>query len=333
MQTRSAFKAQIWIVLLAVGLAASVVGQPGRPFDPQAMPDIVAKVNEREIYRSELLTQADVIRAQARQAGQEDPGRLGAKFYREVLDGLIGEMLVYDDSLKRGVGASQEEIVAAISGLEGRYPDAAAFDQALSEQSTNRDELRQQLQRTLSIEKVVRQEIASKVMVTAEARQRFYDQNQARFSSPERRRVRHILRRVAPTAGAGERAVAKTLSSDILERLRAGEDFAELAARHSEDTESRERGGELPWVVMSGGEKSPFYTAIESLSVGQLSEVFETEAGFHVVELIEVSPGRQRPFAEVEEAIGTYLQDSAIFEEVQKRVEGLRAQAEIELGI
>lgn len=333
--SRSAFTARIliWVVLLTAGLAATAVGQAVRPFDPKAMPEVVAKVNGREIYRSELLTQADVIRGQARQSGQQDPGRLGVEFYREVLDGLIGEMLVYDDAVKRGVGASEAEIDAAIKGLEGKYPDAAAFDQALSEQNTSRDQLRQQLEQTLSIEKVVRQEIASQVEVTAEIKRQFYDQNLARFTSPERRRVRHILRRVAPTASAGEKAAAKNLAGEILKRLRAGEDFTELVARHSEDSESRDGGGELPWVVMNDRQDSPFYTAIAGLSVGELSEVVETEAGFHVVELLEVSPARTRPYAEVEEGIGSYLQESMVFGEVQRRVGALRAQAEIELAI
>ncbi len=294
-----------------------------------AWPAVVARVNGHEVRKEELLTQVEVLRAQAAQAGQPDPAT-EAGFYREVLEGLIGEVLVYDDSLKRGKAATPSEVAQALAAMEKRYPDAAAFDQALAQQGTDREKVRRQLAVTLSVEKVMRTEIEPKIVLQEERVRAFYEANRTRFTRPEMRRARHLLRRIGPDASPAVKDGVRAKIEELLQQVQNGADMAALAREFSEDASSREQGGELPWIAMAG-QDTAFFRALASLTVGQLSPVVESEAGLHFIQLLEVKPPATRPFAEVRDGIRSHLLNQEKFSVVQEQVERLRAQARIEL--
>lgn len=319
------------LLAVAAGFLTFAATAGAQPTDPASLPDVVARVNGLEISKAELLTQANILRGQAMRSSGQDPAQAPG-FYRNVLDGLIGELLVFVDIDQRKLAVSDAEVDQALASMEERYADAAAFDQALAQQGTSRAEVRQQLKRSLSVEKVIRSEIESKIEISDASKREFYDANRDRMQLPERRRIRHILRRVAPGASAEEKAEVRSRVKEIRRQIVEGADFATLAKEFSEDAMSQDKGGELPWVAMTG-QQSPFYDAVAALETGELSELVETEAGFHLVEVLEVRPSRLRTFEEVEENITDHLKNEAVFEAVQKRVQSLYPQAEVEILI
>lgn len=148
--------------------------------------------------------------------------------------------------------------------------------------------------------------LADSVEVTEEDLTDYYEVNVAEFTTPERRRVSHIL--VEAADDAEERI------NDIKAKLDAGEAFDELAKNFSEDSFSAENGGDLEWFE-AGLFGDAFDDAVLALeNVGDVSEVFETESGFHIVTITELTEKTVAKFEDVKDQIEEQFKQSRIDE-------------------
>lgn len=133
------------------------------------------------------------------------------------------------------------------------------------------------------------------VDVTAEEVREYYDANSSRYREEEQRRVAHIL----IEAGDDEDA-AKADAQGLLDIARTGADFGSLAKENSADTFSAENGGDLDW-IMKGQMDPAFEEAAFGLSeVGQISDVIQSEFGFHIIKLTDLKAEQVSPFADVQ---------------------------------
>ena len=136
----------------------------------------------------------------------------------------------------------------------------------------------------------------------------FYDQNRYRFETPDRVHPSHILfLTVNPNTGAAlsdaEKAAKKELANEVLAKVKAGEDFAALARQYSEDPGTKEEGGDLGWVARGQMGTASFEGPTFALQPGQVSDVVETEFGFHIIKMNERESAVRRPIDEVREEI------------------------------
>ncbi|MCC4262973.1 SurA N-terminal domain-containing protein [Oceanimonas baumannii] len=127
----------------------------------------------------------------------------------------------------------------------------------------------------------------------------FYAANQASYTQPEQRRVAHIM--VNKDGDAEQKIQA------ILERLNAGEEFAELAASESDDAFTGEKGGELDW--MEAGTLDPAFdkAAFALANAGDVSGVVESDFGLHLIKLLEVREAQVKPLSDVRDSIAERL--------------------------
>lgn len=154
--------------------------------------------------------------------------------------------------------------------------------------------------------------------MTARARE-LYQANPAQFRVSEQRRVSHILLRAdSPEQAQDRRAEAEA----ILERLKQGEDFAELAKEVSEDTGSAERGGDVG-SIRPGAMVPEFEAAAMALEqAGDLSPVVETAFGLHIIKLDDLTPAEQKSFEDIKDNFTARLGQQW----VQKGVEAWRLE-------
>ena len=118
-----------------------------------------------------------------------------------------------------------------------------------------------------------------------------YDDNAALYTNPERRRAQHIL------------VESEELAKDLLNQIKEGADFAELAKANSEDTSSSEDGGDLGFFEreLMGAE---FDEAAFAMNIGDVSEVVATDYGyFHIIKLTDIEPETMQSFDEVQEQL------------------------------
>ncbi|HEX4022925.1 MAG TPA: peptidyl-prolyl cis-trans isomerase [Acidobacteriaceae bacterium] len=132
--------------------------------------------------------------------------------------------------------------------------------------------------------------------------QQYYNQNLKQYQVPEQVRVRHILIKVAPNADAKTTAAARQKAEDILNQLHHGADFAALAKKYSDDQGSKPQGGELGF-LQRGATVPEFDKTAFSLQPGQISNVIQTQFGYHILQVEARQPAHEKPLSEVHDTI------------------------------
>ncbi len=172
-------------------------------------------------------------------------------------------------------------------------------------------------QQKVSYVELSAQQLKSTIEPADDEQQAYYKENLARFSTSEQRHLRHIL------IQEGGQKVAQS----VLESLKSGADFAQLATEKSEDIGSAESGGDLGWVE-KGVMVAEFEAAAFALqNSGDLSEIVETDFGYHIIKLEEVKLPQPRPFAEVQDAVKQELTQQLAVAEYYKQLTKLEKLA------
>jgi peptidyl-prolyl cis-trans isomerase D len=141
--------------------------------------------------------------------------------------------------------------------------------------------------------------VSKTITVNAQDLKTYYDQNIERLSGPEERRASHILINAPKTAPAAERAAAKTKATELLALVRkAPETFADTARKNSQDTGSAAKGGDLDFFAR-GAMVKPFEDAAFSLKKGDISDLVESDFGFHIIRLTDIKTAKQRSFEDL----------------------------------
>jgi len=131
----------------------------------------------------------------------------------------------------------------------------------------------------------------------------YYDQNAQRLAAKEERKASHILIAVAKDAAADVRDKAKATAQALLAKARAKPDsFADLARKNSQDSVSAIHGGELAYFSKGGGVKQ-FEDAVFTLKKGEISEVVESDFGYHIIKLADIKEPKQASFESVREKL------------------------------
>ena len=125
-----------------------------------------------------------------------------------------------------------------------------------------------------------------------------YDDEIARFSTPEERRASHILIDVPPNADTATQAAALKRAEELYARARKGEDFAKLAREYSKDPGSAAKGGDLGF-SQRGAFVKEFEDVLFAMKLGDISKPVKTQYGFHVIKATAIKPGTRKPLAAV----------------------------------
>ena len=153
--------------------------------------------------------------------------------------------------------------------------------------------------------------------------QRYYNDNSQQYTSPERVRASHIL---LNTGGKDEAAVRKQ-AEELLAKIKAGADFAELAKKYSEDPGSKEKGGDLDFFPR--GQMVPeFEQAAFSLQPGQVSDLVKTQYGFHIIKVVEKQAGSTQTLdqvrAQIQQTLAAQIADRQITDRARQLAEKIK---------
>jgi peptidyl-prolyl cis-trans isomerase SurA len=274
--------------LLAVVPAAAqtVAPQPGE----ELWDGVVATVGDTVLLRSEVLLAVEQARA-AGEAVPEDPTAY-ALFLDEVVRERIDDLLLVVGARAAGITIGEVEVQTAVDEqirqVRERFPNDAAFRQALAEAGRTpelyREEMTRQFRDQTLVQRFIRQRLGAMPPAPvgdAEIRA-FFDANRERLGErPETVSFQQVI--VRPQASDTARRAALRTMEEVLRELAGGADFEVLARRFSMDG-TRERGGDLGW-FRQGQMVREFDRAVFSMRAGQVSPVVETEFGFHLIRL------------------------------------------------
>lgn len=229
----------------------------------------------------------------------EDPG-YARREQQAILEQLVVERLLISEARKQNLTVTAEERQTHVSEVvtfveqEFYQSSRAALEQALSEQKLTMAQFEEYLAETLVVFKL-RDQMAAKVVVSDAELRAYYDAHRQDFNIPEMIRVRHIL------------VAEQSQAEELLQKIHAGQDFNELARENSKDTRSQAQGGDLNW--RARGEFVPAFDeeAWRLTNVGEVSNIVETDFGFHIIKLEGKLAPRERSFTEVQELVKDHV--------------------------
>jgi peptidyl-prolyl cis-trans isomerase SurA len=254
-------------------------------------PDVVAKVNGKDIPRSELERQYQIVKMNQGQPPQDPSPEQVTLAHLEILRQMIDEEILQQRAATLTVIASDEDVQAKITEMKAPYTQEE-FDQKLKQSNQSLDDLKREVRNQLTESKLMNKEIESKINITDAEIAKFYETHKSDYNYIE---TRYYLARILvsasappPTSGGQpsgkvpSEADAKKKIQQLHQRLENGEDFGAVAMNSSEDPVTAANGGEMGMVLESQLHDSAtpeVYEAISKLKPGQFTEVLPFNGG------------------------------------------------------
>ena len=267
--------------------------------------NVAATVNGRAISYADLDKQFE---SQFGGPGERSSGDQALIQKLEVLRTLIDNEIMLQRAEKLGLMAVDADVEAKFNELKAPYTQAE-FQKQLDQRKMSVDDLRAQLRRDLSVQKLFNKEITSRITIGDKDISDFYAANKASFNLAEPQiHMSQIL--VTPTADSNVRNLKNDKAQDdeqarkkiqsMAARLRQGEDFAMLAQNYSEDPNSSQNGGDLGFIPESALEKAnaELRKTLMALRPGETTAALHTPEGYRILKLITREPAGQREIAD-----------------------------------
>lgn len=295
----SRFAVVLPALLIAASLPVPARGQAGAraPVDR-----VVAVVGDSVVLLSQLLQRENELRSQGQPVPAEgDPGR--DQFLREQLEDLVNHQVVLQTAAADTLLAVEEDVVEEaveehLNQVQSTYGSRSDMERALQREGLTvqgyREMLREQVRQQKLVELYVRMNMGGTAVEVSEDEMRavFEAGRETLQERPATITFLQAVVSVAPTDSA--KAAARATADSLLARVRAGEDFAELARTRSQDPGSAPAGGDLGWFRREGAFVEEFEDAAFGLLEGQVSEVVETNFGYHLVQVDQVRFAERR---------------------------------------
>src|SRR6266446_755459 len=265
----------------------------------QHAPDVWAVVNGKEIKRAEV---DKYYRTRVNAEGQEPSQEESLSLKLNVLDELIYNEILLEKAKKLNLEASDGEVEDKFTEIKSPYTEDE-FQRRLKDQAISVDDLKSDLRRQLSIQKLLNREVVAKISITDQDVTDFYNANKAQFNVAEPQfRIAQIM--VTPRKepqirnrkndDATNDAEAQRKVKMLMDKLNSGADFAQLAMDYSEDMNSAATGGDLGYVPESALNQSDpaLKKVVMGMKPGQVSPPIQLKEGYRILKLItRESPG------------------------------------------
>jgi peptidyl-prolyl cis-trans isomerase SurA len=242
------------------------------------------------------------------------------------LDTLITKRLIDLEFSEQGLSVRDEDIDRYINGIRERNQlTEEQLQLALAQQGITMERYRDQIRDELRRAHLINREIRGKVNVTPEDVQRYYEAHLDDYAKPEQLTISDIFIQLPENATPEQVEEAVNRAEAIYEELDGGEDFAEMAKRHS-DAPSAESGGSLG-TFQRGQMRDELEDAVAGLEPGQFSRPIRSSEGIHIVRLDEVDVTSHEPLDGLAEEIKERLYNAALEERYNRWLrEDLRAR-------
>jgi peptidyl-prolyl cis-trans isomerase SurA len=310
--------------------------------------DVVATVNGKAIMRAEMDKAYAAQLGDAQQQQQQPSSEQADSLRLNVLKGLIDEEIIEQRAAKLNLTATNEEVDAKLAEMKAPYTEEQ-FDQKLKASNHTLDDVKHDLRRSMTIDKLLNKEINSKITVTDADIASYYNQHKSEYNLIETQyHLAQIQVTSVPSSQPGNLqnskatndAEARKKIQALKNRLDSGEDFGSLAMNFSERPETASSGGDIGFVPESQMHADPaIFAAVIKLKVGGITDILplldaqtKKVAGYAIYKLISREPAGQRNLNDpgVQQAIRQQLHDGRSQLLKNAYFEMLRDQAKVE---
>ncbi|MFC9540579.1 peptidylprolyl isomerase [Lysinibacillus sp. NPDC056959] len=257
--------------------------------------DYVAKVDGEKILQTEL---DDALREQ---------------YGTEVLETIITNKIVELEAKKEGVSVSEDSIQEEYEELAESYGGEESLQAALEENGLTE----QSVKDNIRMYQLTKNVIATSIDISDEEVAQYFEDNKESYGQKEEVVASHIL--------LEDEATAK----DVLAKIKAGEDFADLAKTYSIDTTTNEAGGEIGY-ISRGQMEEQFEEVAFGLEKGSISDIVQTSEGYHIIKVTDKVPTEEAVFEDLKDEVYATVLEERINEEYASWLAEKQEQYKIE---
>ena len=308
--------------------------KPSKPGQKLVVDKVVAIVNDAVILHSELMRRVAPLTADLDEVG--DPRE--RKRRQDKLKGQVLEEMVNEERIVQAAGESKLEVSAkeVQNALEEIKKQNNLDDNQLAEalrmqgytMSSYRTDVRRQILRMRATNMLVR----PRVTVTDDDVRARYDAMSRRSAAVKRIKLRHILVALPDKPTETQIAEAKRKATELMEKVRAGADFARLAADTSDDEQTKFSGGELGWIER-GSIDTEWEVIVFAMNKGEVRGPITGPSGLHVFQVTEVERNQQKPFAQMKEQLRNEIFRKEMERQTKLWLDELREKAHIQMKL
>jgi len=313
-----------------LGLSLLISG----PFSlSQAVVDrIVAIVNQEIITLSEVEKMAAPLQEEIRTGDRLERRERMNEICRKVLEKMIEEKLIDQEVKRAGIKVTSKELDGAIEEIKRKNTATQEeLEKALARGGLTFETFKKEIERQLLRSKLINVSVKIESNVEEKELREFYQKNINRYRTPEPYRPAHILFKVSKEATPEEIREINKKGQKILDRIKSGEDFGEMALLYSEDISNKDRGD------LGYFKKGELFPAFEKealrLNVGEVSGIIRTDLGFHIIKLLDRKGREALPFGEMKQTVQADYYEMEFNKAFRQFIDTLKGKYVIEIKL
>jgi parvulin-like peptidyl-prolyl isomerase len=275
---------------------------------------VVAKVNGATFTKKDLEAEVDRLIPQAtfHRNVSEEKRKL---YYDKAIEALINRELQYQDAVAKGMEIDKEKVNAQMENIRKRFTPEK-YKAALEKEGMTEEKVRAQVEKEVLVQ-TMNEKKETEARISEKDVKEYYEKNPSKFKQPDTIKLRIIT------------STDEKKAQDILAKIKAGEDFGDVAYKMSEDP-YRVKGGDLGY--MHKGMMIPeIEEAASKLKVGEVSDIIKVENAWFIIKLEDKKPEHMVAFEEIKVELKKELEKNRIQELKEAWITDLRAKAKIEV--
>jgi len=289
----------------------------------------VAVVNGAQIEKGEFDGEVFLIQKTVLGLGKPLSCEQVSSIRREVLESMIRRELLYQGARKSGIKSDENAIKRDINSLKQQFSGETEYKNELSRRGINEEVLRARMVRNSLVQKYVDKEFTGKVNVTDKEIHDYYQKNIDFFKQPFQMRISHIFIQSDAKSSDSRKKELRGKAEKILKNLKDDQDFADLAREYS-DGPTKNNGGDLGYLRKGQLEKQ-FESKVLALKKGEITDIIETEYGFHIFKVTDIKPETILAYENVKEKVKKFLVDEKTKQEADEYARKLREKSDVKI--
>jgi len=293
-----------------------------------SLPGVVAKVNGQDIHNNDILRQLKKTLKNYKDRGiplTAEEEKITAK---KLIENEIGRALLLQKGNEINAHVSDEALDRKLRKVKSSFKSDSIFEHELKNRKLTLDQYKKELKIDLLMQQVIDQEIEPKIKISEKDIQSFYEKNKEKFYMDKKARASVILVKAKRGNTKSEKSAQEKIES-ILEKIKNGSTFNEMATKYSQDSLAP-KGGDLGYFT-----KNQIFGAFSSrafdMKVNEVSSVFKTGLGFHILKLTDLIEGKIMPLDRAKTRIEKILRKNKVGNATRNYVETLKQKSKIKM--
>ncbi len=285
------------LLAASVTVAQTHPAEPASPYGGVTLEEIVARVNDQIITRSDYDRAMKELDDEGHQRGLTM--QQISEAHRDLLRNLIDQQLWISKGKEKGI-TGDTELITRLNELRKQYNLATMDDlqKAAEEQGVSYEDFKANIRNQIITQQVMRDEVGRRINITPGEAQRYFDAHKQDYVQPESVQLSEILVSTGDNPDDAKVAAAKAKADDVEAKLKAGSDFAQLA-RTSSEGQTASEGGDLGQ-YKRGALAKVLEDATFGLQAGQFTEPIRTRQGFVILKVTQHTKGGAPAYKDVE---------------------------------